>query len=266
MTGAWVEAERCSATDIDHLYQVLGGAASARQLRLSALGEVASWPIWLLEPEVPQALRPSRLIAAGFHGEEPAGCWGILQFLQRAPAELFQRANLAFLPLVNPTGFRVGRRRNDWDENPNQGFCPASVYQPQPSREGAILVAHLPRLKRLAADGFVSLHEDIEQETFYLFTFERSDQPGPFTRALFEAERLFFEPHPDGVLEDYSVKDGLVYRACDGTFEDRLFHEGLPRTACTETPGRLDINLRIEANVAIITAVAEFASAAETIR
>jgi hypothetical protein len=65
--------------------------------------------------------------------------------------------------------------------------------------------------------------------------------PGPFTRALYQAERQFFEPQPDGPLEDYVVQDGLIYRACDGTFEDRLFHEGLARTACTETPGRLDL-------------------------
>ena len=253
---AWVEAERCPATDIAHLYRELGRAAAARALQLETLGTVGDWPILLLRPEddTLAALRPNILIAAGFHGEEPAGCWGILRFLKSAPCELFERANLSFLPLVNPTGFRLGRRRNDWDENPNQGFCPASVDQPQPSREGAILVRHLPRLKRLAGEGFVSLHEDIEQDTFYLFTFERSDEPGPFTRALYEAESAFFEPHPDGVLEDYCVKNGIVYRACDGTFEDRLFHEGVPRTACTETPGQRDINVRIEANAAIITA------------
>jgi hypothetical protein len=256
---AWVTSEQCLPTDIDHLHRELRRAASARGLGVDALGEVGAWPILLLRPLDGAASRPWLLIAAGFHGEEPAGCWGILHFLKQAPTGLFQLANLSFLPVVNPTGFRLDRRRNDWGENPNQGFCAASVHQLQPSREGAILVAHLPRLKRLADDAFVSLHEDVEQETFYLFTFERSAEPGPFTRALYQAERRFFEPHPDGILEDYSMKGGLVYRACDGTFEDRLFHEGIPRTACTETPGRLDLDLRIEANAAIITALAEWA-------
>jgi hypothetical protein len=248
-------------TDVDSLLAALRQAAPRRGLTVDSLGEVGPYPLLLLEPR--HAARgpvPSLLFAAGFHGEEPAGPWGCLRFLQSAPQELFERADLAFLPAVNPTGLRAGRRRNDWDENPNLGFCPASQpYQAQPSREGALLLAHLPRLMRLARDGFVSLHEDINLDRFYLFTFERSPQPGPFSRMLYQAERQFFEPQPDGALEDYSVQDGLVYRACDGTFEDRLFHEGLARSACTETPGRQPLTERLRANAAIIQATVEFA-------
>ncbi|MHB2838484.1 M14 family metallopeptidase, partial [Klebsiella pneumoniae] len=32
---------------------------------------------------------PHILIAAGFHGEEPAGCWGMLDFLREGSPELF---------------------------------------------------------------------------------------------------------------------------------------------------------------------------------
>jgi hypothetical protein len=245
-------------TDIDGLLASLHRWAPARNLNVESLGTVGPYPLLLLEPRHPGP-GPSLLFAAGFHGEEAAGCWGCLRFLESGPPGLFEQANLAFLPLVNPTGFSLGRRRNDWDENPNLGFCPASQnYQARPSREGALLLTHLPRLMRLARDGFVSLHEDADRDKFYLFTFERTPEPGPFTRALYQAERRFFEPQPDGVLEDYVVKDGLIYRACDGTFEDRLFHEGLARTACTETPGRLDLPRRIAANRAIIQAAVEW--------
>ena len=60
------------------------------------------------------------------------------------------------------------------------------------------------------------------------------------------------------MVEDSLVKDGLVFCKCDGSFEDLLFHEGIPRSACTETPGLLEINLRIVANAAIITAFVEY--------
>jgi hypothetical protein len=249
-------------TDIDALYAGLRHWAPARHLSVEVLGQVGDCPLLLLAPRPPEPARaaPRLLFAAGFHGEEVAGSWGCLRFLESSPPELFERARLAFLPLVNPTGFRAGRRRNDWDENPNLGFCPASQsLQAQPSREGALLLSHLPRLMGLARDGFVSLHEDTDMETFYLFTFERTAAPGPFTRALYQVERRFFEPQPDGPLEDYVVQDGLIYRACDGTFEDRLFHEGLARTACTETPGRLGLERRIAANAAIVQAVVTWA-------
>jgi hypothetical protein len=260
------EPDAIQAAGIDALLAGLRHWAPERNLRVDSLGQVGEWPLLLLEPRHPgPGAAPNLLFAAGFHGEETAGCWGCLRFLESAPPELFERANIAFLPLVNPTGFSAGRRRNAWDENPNLGFCPASQsLQAQPSREGALLLSHLPRLMRLARDGFVSLHEDPDLEKFYLFTFERTLTPGPFTRALYQAERRFFEPQPDGVLEDYVVQDGLIYRACDGTFEDRLFHEGLARTACTETPGRLALPLRLAANAAIVRAVVEFALEAGT--
>lgn len=254
---AWVEAEQCRSTDIDRLLGEIGRWAPKRNLQAITLGQVGDYPILLLEPSQPAAAA-NVLVSAGFHGEEPAGCWGILQFLKTAPQPLFDQVNISFLPLVNPTGFRVGRRRNDWDENPNQGFCPSSLYQLKPSREGLILVHHLARLKRLAQDGFVSLHEDNQMDKFYLFTFEHSESPGAFSQALYQVESQFFEPQPDGMVEDSLVKDGLVFCQCDGSFEDLLFHQGIPRSACTETPGLLDLNLRIAVNAAIITTLVEY--------
>jgi hypothetical protein len=255
--GTWIEAEQCRPTDIDRLFGEIDRLAPERNLKAVTLGQAGEFPILLLEASRPVAAA-SVLVAAGFHGEEPAGCWGIVRFLQTAPAWLFERVNISFLPLVNPTGFRLGKRRNDWDENANQGFCPSSLL-PEPSREGVILLNHLVRLKALAKDGFLSLHEDVQMDKFFLYTFEPSDAPGPFSQILYQAESQFFEQQPDGMVEDSMVKDGLVFRHCDGTFEDLLFHEGIPRTACTETPGRLDINLRITANTAIITAFVEYA-------
>jgi hypothetical protein len=245
--------------DLEALFAGLRHWAPRRGLAVDSLGEVGGYPLLLLAPASPGP-GPSLLFGAGFHGEEVAGPWGCLSFLETAPAEFFERVNLSFLPLANPTGFRAGRRHNDWGENANLGFCPASRdLQPGPSREGAALLSHLPRLMRLARDGFVSLHEDPGLDRFYLFTFERLDAPGPFTRALHAAGRQFFEPHPGGPLDDYVVQDGVVFRACDGTFEDRLFHEGLDRAACTETPGQLDLARRVEANVAIVRATVELA-------
>ena len=37
-----------------------------------------------------------------------------------------------------------------------------------------------------------------------------------------------------------------------------MFHRGVPRTACTETPGQAEIFKRIEANAAIIHAFCKF--------
>ena len=41
-------------------------------------------------------------------------------------------------------------------------------------------------------------------------------------------------------------------------FEDYLFHEGIQKTACTETPGQLPIEKRVKANIDIIKTFINF--------
>lgn len=239
--------------DFDVLVSRLSAVSKDRGLGLSELGEVDGFPLVLLSP--PPSDRPNVLIAAGFHGEEPAGCWGLLHFLEhRFPSKV----NLSVLPVVNPTGIRLGTRLNVYGQNPNCGFCHTSD---EPSVEGKILLQSLDKLLPLASDGFLSLHEDIDETRFYLYTFEHLESPGDFTKSLVQIEREFFEPLPDGLLhEGGKVVDGAIFNCCDGSFEDLLFHRGVPRTACTETPGKLDFYLRTAANAAIAETFCRVAS------
>jgi predicted deacylase len=261
--GNWIENEKSITTDLIRFEKILYELASQREFAIQELGKVKEYPILLLTPKK-STDGPNLLIAAVFHGEEPAGGWGILRFLQEVPENIIASSNLSFLPIVNPTGFRNGRRINDWGENPNRGFIHSDPEQSIPSREGHILVEHLASIKLLAKDGFISLHEDIEMEKFYIYTFENAEVPGAFSETLRNEEQKYFRAYPDGILEGGLVSNGIIFRYCDGSFEDLLFHEGIPRTACIETPGLLHIDSRIEANVGIITAFVNFAISTNT--
>ena len=56
----------------------------------------------------------------------------------------------------------------------------------------------------------------------------------------------------NGKVEEVCLKGGLCYKKHDGSFEDWLFHKGIKKTACAETPGQEKLEKRIEANVDII--------------
>jgi predicted deacylase len=246
-----------AARDVAALRARLTEVARRLGLIIEALGVVGDEPIWLIRAGSSHARR-RLLIAAGFHGEEPAGCWGLVGYLESIREWGEVGVDLSLLPLVNPTGIRAGRRENDWGENPNRGFCHTPSGEPAPSREGRILLDASPRLLPLARDGFLTLHEDVDLASFYIYTFETGTTPGPFTQALVAVESRFFAPVPDGPLEGAVVNGGVILNHCDGSFEDFVFHTGVPRTACTETPGALDFSTRVEANAAITDAFVRF--------
>ena len=117
------DAER-KPNDISQFARKLAQLAERHELVVESLGEVGGYSIPLVTARRP-VRGPRLLVAAGFHGEEPGGPWGVIRFLDRVSAKFLSQVNLSFLPLVNPTGFCRGRRENDWGEDPNRGFCAA---------------------------------------------------------------------------------------------------------------------------------------------
>ena len=256
-THVWrLPVEGCASNDWSEFQRRLAQLITRRGLQTTELGQPGGQPLWLLRGQ--HSVGPALLIAAGFHGEEPAGPWGLLRFLDSAPDALFAQAQLAFLPLVNVTGFMAGRRYNDSGENPNRGFC-AEIDDEAPSQEGQVLQAHAELLTTLARDGALSCHEDVLVREGYVYAFERRASPGPFTLGLRDTNARFFDLLPDGQVDDCPVQDGIVFNHRDGSFEAWLYACGVTRAACTETPGLQDMETRIAANAAMMQCFVEYA-------
>lgn len=237
--------------------------AADKKLWLRVLGEVGNHQIWLVRTrESANHSLPRLLIAGGFHGEERGGPLAILQWLENFDVNAL-KADVSFIPIANPEAFDEGKRYNTKNEKSNCGFCHPESGD-KPSKEGVILMRHMPFLKMLAKDGFLSLHEDVGSKEFYLYTFERTDEPTKFTKDLRSELAKHFEKALDGEVihsdatnqaKDKKVmaKDGVVFKLCDGSFEDWLFHEGVPRCAVSETPGSgIELKRRVDAGEAMI--------------
>ena len=229
-------------------------------LVMQPLGEVGIWPIWLVQSNGRNKKRKNILIAAGFHGEEKAGPLAVLEWLSRMDRAEYKDFNLSFMPVVNPTAFNRYVRYNTWGEKSNCGFCHPETKD-KLSSEGQILMTHKDELIAGARDGFLSLHEDVElRKEYYLYTFEPTADPGQFTCGMLEELNNWFAKPLNGVSVTADscastppfVVNGLVYRYCDGSFEDYLFHKGVSRVAVSETPGKAPLQRRIDANIGVI--------------
>lgn len=245
--------EGCESSDWRAYAARLDDLAARLGLRRALLGQPGGEPLCLFTPLADPGRRPRLLVASGLHGDEPAGPWGLLRFLERADRRALDACSLSLLPVVNVTGFRNGTRLNAWGEDPNRGYLHADGAS-GPSREGAAILAHAADVLALASDGFLACHEDPALACAYVYSLERRQSPGPFSIALREVLARRFPIHPDGLVDGCPVRDGIVFNHHDSSLEAWFMRNGSARAACTETPGQCAIDERIEANAGLIEA------------
>jgi hypothetical protein len=247
---------------LSNLFHVVG----ERKLWLTTLGRTGRQYIFLVRDALElDDEKPNLLIAAGFHGEEIAGPWAILKWIDQAPDEYFEKANLSFLPCVSPVAFNRGARYPR-KEKTNAGFCYPAIKDrngkpEKPSVEGKILLANMDTLGLLAKDGFLSLHEDDSAKEFYIYAYNRGFFDKWFADAMRDEEVLYFSRMKDGtpVNENHDpmavVEDGIIYNHHDGSFEDMLVTKGISvRAIVTETPAQgIALEKRVEAGAALIS-------------
>jgi hypothetical protein len=239
-------------SEVGMYYARLLAAVSRLDLTVIKMGEVFGWPLFLLG--TPRMERPRVLVAAGFHGEEQAGPWGLLHFLETAPVGLFIETHAFFLPLMNPSGFCKCRRCNDDGDSPNANYIHAREGE-KLSAEGKALESSMYLLSGLAADGFMSLHEQGHSPGFYVYALEGTAEPSSVTLRLRDTGCRKFQVAADGLIPPPGggeVRSGVVMNLHDGTFDDALFHLGVPRCYTTETPSSASFQERVETNAALV--------------
>lgn len=225
-------------------------AALKKGYQILSLGEAHGYPLFLWKSPLEG---PRILVVAGMHGEESAGPWGILRWLETSSSPVA----LSFIPVVNPTGFSEGKRSNQKGEVPNSGYReiphPPSGKE-APATEDRILKDKIHLLKETAREGFLSLHEDPEARKFYLFTFSRPGGAGDPQGCAWElckaGGQVFGIRKKSPKVPD--LEGGVVVNRQDGSLEDALFELGVPHCIATETPKGGSFLQRVEANRKIV--------------
>lgn len=236
-------------TDPKQVLPRLLATCGRRKLITRVLGTLPSGDDILLFQKPAPPGSPSVLVLAGCHGEEPGGPLGILRLLETAPDTWLEGTTLSLVPILNPTGHRVGQRHNQWGENPNDGFCHPDLDPTFPSKEGRILLANLSLLKQCSKDAFLSLHED-GLPTGHIYAY--GVRPVSAANALL-TEMTSFGVTPDHIMEDgANLCGGMSINHHDGSFEDRMFHEGSAICLCTETPRTANLDVRADVNARFI--------------
>lgn len=202
-------------------------------------------PIYGLYRPVEKAMG-NLLIASGIHGDEYGAVEGLLSYL--AEESLFKgtRYNLYILPCLNPGGYQLGARELACGVDLNRTFHDDS----HPIVKG---VKHF--LGNTSFEISLDLHEDLEQEKFYLWQIAQS--PFPLSKRLVESVRPYVAISDQEVPDGTRTLQGIIpgdFSAVEKRISERL--SGYPfayfaakhyakSSLTTELPGALSLSQRI---------------------
>jgi hypothetical protein len=160
-------------------------------------------PRTLLCAEFGSSGAPTIALAAGVHGDEPAGPWALLALVESGDLDS-QYAYRAW-PCTNPSGYALSTRENADGSDINRSFGRGG----QTPEARAIVTANRDRKFALSID----LHEDCDAEGFYCYEYGEGD----LGRSVIEAVRAAGHPVQDlarcdlgAPLADPMLDDGVV--------------------------------------------------------
>jgi hypothetical protein len=257
----FIKKRKCYSNNLNVFYRLLFKIAKNKNLLLESIGKVYGNDIYFLFPKKIVKNNPSAIIIAGMHGDEPAGPWALADWLESLSKTLFDKINLFILPLINPSGFKLGNLKNIEGKNPNGGFIWGLEHNDL-SKEGKLIIKKID-FDWMAKNGFLSLHEDYGPKDFYLYLWEKSGKIGEFSKTMSNSSRMIFKKF-NGKTDGFESKDGIIFGVDESlgesidSIEYYSLKKGVPFVACAETPRNYEIEKRIFVHKKVIQNFVDF--------
>lgn len=192
---------------------------------------------------------PLRLgLFAGVHGDEPAGCVALIEFLTAVAREPERAAGyeLFIYPVVNPTGYAAGTRANAAGLDLNREFWHGST-QPE-----VRLIERELRAQRFA--GLIALHADDTCEGHYGYSHGHELDDALLRPALVAAERVLPRDRR-GTIDGFTAREGVISDCFRGILSAPPEQEPRPFNLIFETPAHAPLHQQVAANVAALDAI-----------
>jgi murein peptide amidase A len=253
-TNPLVERTTTAGVPLDALFEPLHAAVRRGRLAAVNVGEVSSngrrysIPRFrLLGPDAGHD--PIRIgLFAGVHGDEPAGCAALTEFLLGLTAEPSRAAgyDLLVYPVVNPTGYEDGTRNNRTGKDLNREFWRGSV-------EAEVRILE-NELRTQGFGGIITLHADDTCEGHYGYSHGRVLDDALLRPALIAAERVLPRDRR-AVIDGFHAREGVISDCFCGILSPPPDREPHAFNLIFETPAHAPFDHQVAANVAALDAV-----------
>ncbi len=217
-------------------------------------------PRTLLCVEIGDVSRPTIALAAGIHGDEPAGPWALLDLLESDALD--DGYAYRIWPCTNPSGYAVGTRASADGVDVNRTFGRGGSSP----EARAIVMSNRDRKFALSID----LHEDCDSVGFYCYDYTGGALGAAIRNAL-DARALPIEEMHAGYDLGYTLPEGARFergvvlvdaaaeaRALDAfTYTLILARRAAARALTLETPSMAPWGVRLAMHgTAVLAAIA----------
>lgn len=216
--------------------------------KIGSVGKCKEFPMFMVMVNDGAPFKKTVCFSAGIHGEEPAGSYAVLRFLETCDPHTFKNVRVILFPVANPSGFDKGIRRNFLNKDLNGHFCHKKL-----TNENKILYEAIGEKPIFF---FHALHEDEGLKEFYLYNFEKKEEK--IYRDIIRLAGKYFPIQRKKKIYNDPAYGGLITNRKDSSFEDRMFRDGVPFSMCTETPEAQPFKKRVQLNVEIMNHVLKF--------
>jgi len=184
-------------------------------------------------------------IFAGVHGDEAAGVFAAIRFLQELAKnpDIARGYEIYVYPLCNPTGFEDGTRHSRSGRDLNREFWLGS-HEPE--------VRLLERqIRTLRFDGLISLHADTDSAGLYAFALGAQMTQHVVEPALQAAEKIL-PRNRDATIDNFTARNGLIRKGYFGMLCGAPEARPRPFEIVFETPHHAGLETQIEANLVFL--------------
>lgn len=182
---------------------------------------------------------------AGIHGDEVAGVFAAIRFLQELAAqpELARGYEIYVYPLCNPTGFEDGTRHSRSGRDLNREFWLGS-------REPEVQTLER-QIRTLRFDGIIALHADDETCGLYAFALGAQITQHVVEPALQAAEKIL-PRNCEPTIDNFTARNGLIRKGYPGMLCAAPEVRPRPFEIVFETPTDAELEKQIEANLVFL--------------
>jgi predicted deacylase len=184
-------------------------------------------------------------IFAAIHGDEIAGAFAAVRFLQQlaanpAPARGYE---IYVYPVCNPSGYEDGTRQARCGKDLNREFWVGS-------REPEVQLLER-QIRTLRFDGMISLHADDESPGLYAFALGSQMTQHVVEPALVAAAKIL--PRNSGrTIDHFVARNGLIRQGYPGMLSAAPEARPRPFEIVFETPHHADLEAQIEAHLVFL--------------